>query len=257
MRHLLLAMLVTAMAWPAESVDPQRLAVARAKTGKAEKSLAREDATRAEALFREAIASEPAYPTAHLGLGTLLVAQQRFVEAIPTLEEAKQRYVRWAQSERETEMEARREAAERAREFADLQRQQATRGRPGQAGPASSPLTAMAANRVATKDYLARRGWLMENLQAVPAQAFYLQGIAYLRTGNRERGIDEMRACLAVDEGHGLAHYNLAVALFAAGDTALAKEHLDAARAAGVNPNPIFAADLDQAVLTIRPTTTP
>ncbi len=251
MRLLLIAMLTVAAAWPSEAVDPQRLAVARAKVGKAEKSLARNDTARAEALFREAIAAEPAYPEAHLGLGTVLAAQQRFAEAIPVLEEAKQRYVRWAQVERETDMEARQDAAARAREFADLQRQQASRGRPGSKGAATSPLTAMAANRVATEEYLARRGWRMENLQAVPASAFYLQGLAFLRTGQRDRGIEELRACLAVEEGHGLAHYNLAVALFTGGEIALAKEHLDAARAAGVTPNPAFAADLDQAALSL------
>jgi predicted metal-dependent hydrolase len=257
MRCLLIAMLAAAGAWPSEAVDPQRLAVARAKTGKAEKSLARHDTARAEALFRAAIAAEPAYPEAHLGLGTLLVAQQRFAEAIAVLEEAKQRYVRWAQGERETEMAARQEAAARAREFADLQLQQASRGRPGPTGTATSPLTALAANRVATEEYLARRGWRMENLQAVPASLFYLQGLAFLRTGQRHRGIEELRTCLAVDAGHGLAHYNLAVALFSGGEIALAKEHLDAARAAAVTPHPAFAADLDQAALSLRPTDPP
>lgn len=257
MRKVLIAILAAGVAWPTAAVDPQRLSVARAKAGKAEKRLAGNDIARAEELFREAIAAEPAYPEAYLGLATVLVAQQRFVEAIPVLEEAQQSYVRWAQSERETEMAARQEAAARAREFTDLQQQQASRGRPGPGGKPTSPLTAMAASRVATEEYLARRGWRMENLQAVPAQVLYLRGLAFLRTGQRESGIEELRAALTVDESHGLAHYNLAVALFAAGQTALAKEHLDAARAAGVTPNPAFAADLEQAALSLLPTAAP
>jgi tetratricopeptide (TPR) repeat protein len=114
----------------------------------------------------------------------------------------------------------------------------------------------MAATRVSTEDYLAKRGWQKESFSAIPTQVFYLEGLAYLRSGRREEGMAELTVCLALDPAHALAHYNLAVALFTGGQVLDAKEHLDAAVAGGVKPNPKFAADLDKAVRLQAPPTT-
>ncbi|MEW6338869.1 MAG: tetratricopeptide repeat protein [Acidobacteriota bacterium] len=237
--------------------DAGRLALARTATAKGEKLLAKEKLTDAEKAFRDAIANEPTYPGAHVGLGAALVGQQRYAEAVTALEQAKDRFIAWEQKSRETELQARQDTAQRTREFKDLQRQQQQKApaSPAQAGPAQS-LTTLAATRVATEDYLAKRGWQEEAFSAIPPQVFYLEGLAYLRTGQRENGVAELTLCLALDPAHALAHYNLAVALFTGGQVLDAKEHLDAAVAGGVKPNPKFAADLEKAVRLQAPPTT-
>ncbi len=238
-----------AVAVPALAVDAERLALARSASAKGEKLLVKEKHADAERAFRDAIANEPSYPGAHVGLGAALVGQQRYSEAIAALEQAKDRFIAWEQQTRETEMQARQDATQRAREFADLQRQQQQKSpaNPAQSSPAQS-LTNMAATRVSTVDYLAKRGWEQEAFSAIPPQVFYLEGLAYLRSGQRENGIAELTLCLVLEPAHALAHYTLAVALFTGGQVLEAKEHLDAAVAGGVKPNPKFAADLEKAV---------
>lgn len=248
MHRMLTIVMALSLAAPALAVDQGRLAMARTQAVKGEKALAKARYDAAEKLFRKAIDAEPSYPASYLGLGAALSGQRRFAEAIPVLEEAKDRYVRWEQEAQATEMQARQDAAARAREFRDLQQQQALHGPPTSGGQApGSPTTAMAASRVASEEYLSRRGWKVENLQAIPAQAFYLEGLAYLRTGERDKGIDELETCLALDAKHGLASYNLAVALFSRGEAVLAKDYLDQAVANGVKPNPRFVSDLEAA----------
>ncbi len=230
-----------------------RLAVARASVEKGDKLMQKERYEAAEKAFRKAIDNEPTLPTAYHGLGRALVAQQRFAEAIEPLEEAKDRYVRWAQDEKSTEMEARQEAAARARAFQDLKNTQKIR----QSGAGTSPaadLTRMASTRIETEKYLAGKNWKYEDLEAVPADVFYLDGLARLRTGDKDAGIRELDTCLVLEPDHGLAHYNLAVALFTSGQVRPAKEHLDAAVAAGVDANPRFVADVDAAYKALPPT---
>ncbi len=230
-----------------------RLAVARASVEKGDALMQKERYEAAEKAYRKAIDNEATLPTAYHGLGRALVAQQRFGEAIDALEEAKDRYVRWAQEEKSTEMEARQDAAARARAFQDLQNTQKIR----QTAPGTSPaadLTRMAANRIETERYLAGKNWKYEDLEAIPADVFYLDGLAHLRTGDKEGGIRELDTCLVLEPEHGLAHYNLAVALFTSGQVRAAKEHLDAAVAAGVDANPQFVAALDAAYKALPPT---
>jgi len=246
-----IALLLVAAA--ATATDPQRLALARSKADKAEKQLAKERYDKAEELFRAAIADEPTFPDAYLGLASALCGQQRYADALPVLQQAQDAYVRWRQTAQATEMQARQDAAARAREFRDLQQQQAQRAPGAQAqgpGAAASDLARMAAARVRSEEYMARRGWKMEEFDAIPAHAFYLAGLCRLRTGDRQGAIAELEACLARDEGHGLAHYNLAVALFAGGDAAGAAANLQAARDAGIEPNPKFVADLERRLAT-------
>lgn len=242
-------LLSLAVAAPVAAQDAGRLALARSAAAKGEKLLAKEKIAEAEKAFREAIGLEPTYPAAHLGLGAALVGQQRYPDAIAALEEAKDRYIAWEQRARETEMQARQDTTQRTREFDDIQRQQQQKSpaSPTQSAPARS-LTSMAATRVSTEDYLAKRGWKHEAFSAIPAQVFYLQGLAYLRSGQRESGTAELMLCLALEPAHALAHYNLAVALFTGGQVLDAKEHLDAAVAGGVKPNPKFAADVEKEI---------
>lgn len=247
MRKIAATITILACAATAWATDPSRLALARSKAGKAEKQLAKENFTKAEALFRGAIEDEPSFPDAYLGLASALCGQQRYAEALPVLQQAEDAYVRWHQNAQVTEMEARQDAAARAREFRDLQQQQAQRGPTTQQqgpGSAAGDMARMAASRISSEEYLARRGWKMEEFDAIPAHAFYLAGLCRLRTGDRDGAITELEACLARDGDHALAHYNLAVALFSKGDAVGAAEHLEAARKAGIEPNPQFVADL-------------
>lgn len=248
MRRLLATAVALALAATAWATDPQRLALARSKTDKGNKQLAKENYEKAETLFTAAIKDEPSFPDAYLGLASALCGQQRYADALPVVQQAQDTYVRWHQEAQATEMEARQDAASRAREFRDLQLQQAQRSTGSQQSPAApaSDLARMASARVSSEEYLARRGWKMEEFDAIPAHAFYLAGLCRLRTGDRTGAISELEACVTRDPDHGLAHYNLAVALFAEGDAGGAAEHLEAARNAGIEPHPQFVADLQR-----------
>ena len=247
MRSRIAAIATLLVALPALAVDPGRLALARSKTDRGNALLAKQSYEKAEKLFRGAIDDEPAYPAAYLGLGAALCGLQRWGEAAPVLEQAKQRYIAWEQQDRMTNLEARQDAENRAREFRDLQHQQALKAQPGGGKTAAELMTASASTRVSTEEYLARRGWQPEAFEAVPAQVFYLSGLCHLHSGNRGAAIEELWACVDRDPHHGLGHYNLAVALFTQGDVATAWEQLTAAEAAGIKPNPQFRADLEKA----------
>lgn len=252
-RALVLASLLAAL--PALATDPGRLALARSKTDRANQLLAKGSYEKAEKLCRAAIDDEPTYPASYLGLGAALCGLQRWSDALPVLEQAKQRYIAWEQQDRMTNMEARQDAETRAREFRDLKQQQSLKAKPGEAQSASQLMTTSAGVRVSTEDYLARKGWQPEAFEAVPAQVFYLTGVCLLRSGNRAAAIEELWACVDRDPKHGLGHYNLAVALFAQGEVEVAREQLAAAESAGVTPNPQFKADLEKAAtgLATRP----
>jgi tetratricopeptide (TPR) repeat protein len=66
--------------------------------------------------------------------------------------------------------------------------------------------------------------------------------------GRRDEGVGFLELCLAINENHGLAHYNLSVALLGLGQAEEAKEHLTAAVEAGVEAHPAFVADLERAL---------
>jgi tetratricopeptide (TPR) repeat protein len=230
----------------AEGAGRNTYALANAKASKAEKLLAKEDHAKAEKLFREAIEIEPSLPTAHLGLGAALVGLKRFPEALEALQMAEEKYVAWDHSLAEAELQQRQEAFRASQEFETFL---GTKN-PGAAtgAQATSGVTRNVGNRLESEQHLTVRRWDMEEVQRIPPQVFYLEGIAQLRLGQPEKGIEGLRICLALDPSHGLSHYNMAVALFGMGDAQEAKTHLDSAVAAGVDPNPRFVADLEQAL---------
>ena len=102
-------------------------------------------------------------------------------------------------------------------------------------------------NTILREQFVFRERWQLEGFEAIPPQVFYLEGIAYLRSGRPDLGVDALKVCLLVDEDHGLAHYNLAVVLLGQGEVAESRAHLDAALAAGVVPHAQFVADLELA----------
>lgn len=237
--------------------DAARLAVARSRVAEGQKLLQKGDVVGAEQRFRQAISVYPELPSPYLGLARALCLAQRFQEAIPVLEEAQERYVLWQQRAATAELEARQEAADRARQFADLMRLQQGKtpatGAGGRPTGGLSPMTNLARTRMATEEFLARRRWQAEAMAGIPAEVFYLLGLARLRSGDRTGGIDELYLCLALDPKNGPAHYNLAVALLAEGDPWAAKEHLEEAKALKVTPNPKFVEDLDKVLAQVPP----
>lgn len=236
--------------------DASRLALARSRVAEGQKLVQKGDLEAAEKRFRQALDLYPDLPAGYLGLGRVLCLAKRFGEAIPVLKEAQERYVRWQQMAASTELEARQEAADRARQFADLMRLQ--QGKTPATGAGSrptglSPMTNLARARMATEEFLARRRWQAETMAAIPAEVFYLLGLARLRTGDRQGGVNDLYLCVALDPKNGPAHYNLAVALLAEGDPWTAKEHLEQARALKVTPHPQFVQDLERALAQMPP----
>ncbi|MCX7894827.1 MAG: tetratricopeptide repeat protein [Thermoanaerobaculum sp.] len=253
--------LLTAWWWlfatnPLWSQDATRLALARSRVGEGQKLLQRGQLLEAEQRFRQAMDLLPELPSAYLGLGRTLCLAKRFAEAIPILEEAQQRYVNWQQKAAAAELEARQEAADRARQFADLLRLQQGKTPATAAGGSStgiSPMANLARARMATEEYLARRRWQAETVAGIPAEVFYLLGLSRLRTGDRQGGIRDLYLCLALDPRNGAAHYNLAVALLAEGDPWAARDHLTEAQALQVTPHPQFVQDLERALAQAPP----
>lgn len=246
-RLVVSGLLIVSLAPAAGAIEKGRLTFARAKVAKGEILLAKEKYVRAEELFRQAIEAAPEIPTAYLGLGASLVAQRRFEEALEALEEAETRFVDWEQMIRLGELQKRQLQELQIQAIRDVAAEAAAKGM----GPTSLANPEAVADRqesrVLKEQFLLRERRDLESIQAIPAQVFYLEGIAFLRTARPYLGIEALQVCLLIDSGHGLAHYNLAVALFAQGELVEAKEHLDAARAAGVEPHPGFVADLERA----------
>jgi tetratricopeptide (TPR) repeat protein len=233
------------------AMEKGRVARARAKINRAEKLLSQGKHARAESLFSDAIAIEPEIPLAHVGLGAALVGQERFSEALLALAEAEERFVAWEHKVSMAELTKRQLADRQLQMFKDLAAEAAARpgGRELDPDAAGLPvdLGRRGEARIAKEQFIFRDRWELEGLASIPAQVFYLEGIAYLRTGRSILGIEALKVCLIVDDEHGLAHYNLAVALFGQGEIGEAEEHLARALAAGIEPHPGFVADLERA----------
>jgi tetratricopeptide (TPR) repeat protein len=244
----ILALILVAVQ-PLEAAGRNAYAMAVAKTTKAEKALTKGDYERAEELFRDSIALDPMVPRPHLGLAAALVGQKRFEEALKVLEVAKEKYVGWDQVAAEMELERKQQAAQETLEFATFvgSKNPSTASAP-LADQAPSKSSQVAAHRLESQNLLTRDRWDLEEIQRIPSQAYYLQGVSNLRLGRRDEGIGALELCLAINEEHGLAHYNLSVALLGLGQVEEAKSHLDAAQATGVEAHPAFVADLEKAL---------
>lgn len=233
----------------AEVLGKDRLKLALSQTAKGDALLEKGQFERAEALFRKAIKIEPQIPTAHLGLGKALVSQQRYDDALLALQEAERRFVAWEQETHLADLLKRQVAERQLQSLKDAQAAAADRGPslgvsprtptgPGQLTP----------EKIETEQFLFRDHRELEGFDAIPAQVFYLEGISYLRTRRRSQGIEALEVCLLIDDRYELAHYNLAVARFTRGEFDLARTHLDAAVAGGVEPDARFVADLERAL---------
>ncbi len=230
---------------PVDRLASSRIKMSRAATDQGDRLLRQGEYERAEEAFRRSIQYEPRYAAAHLGLGAVMVATQRFEEALSVLAEAELRFSEWQQMHSVAGLTNRQYNSNREREvrdFAKLKRQTAT--------PSTAPTVEQSIKQeIAAADrgrHIADR--LRPDLvDGIPAQVFYLEGLAFLRTGRRDRGIEALKTALLLDDTHALAHYNLAVALFVVGEFEPADAHLTAAIEAGAEPNSQFVADLEQA----------
>ncbi len=244
-----LGLLALALCQAAAATDKDRFTVVRARIDRGDALLKKGEFARAEKSFRSAIESAPAVPTGHLGLGAALVGQKRFDEALAALEEAERRFVAWEQEINLADLQKRQIAERQMQGFVDLAlAARDSRPNPGPGGTAGARDALLNIDRVQTEQFLFRERWNLEGFDAIPPQVFYLEGIAYLRTNRPLLGIEALEICLLIEPGHGLAHYNLAVALFQQGEALEAKRHLDEALAAGVEPHARFVADLQKAL---------
>lgn len=225
--------LLLILAAPCTATERVEISRAKNRVAKGDSQLMKDDFSRAEKLYREAIEIEPRLPSAHLGLGAALVGQQRYDEAIRGLADAERLY-----AEYEAEIRAAQQVATNAVEDGERQTQvfRDTYG---------------VFQRVPHNLGMGTQAMSLLNFDqtgVTPAQLYYLQGISLLRSAEKQQGIERLERCLELDSGHGLAHHNLAAALFTEGRFQEAKQHLDAAISAGVEPNPLLAADLQRAL---------
>jgi Flp pilus assembly protein TadD len=85
----------------------------------------------------------------------------------------------------------------------------------------------------------------LSEASSIPAHLYYLQGVASIRTGQKVAGIERLERCLSIDGNHGLAHYNLAVALYSIERFPEAGRHIQDAIAAGIEPPPELIAEIE------------
>lgn len=222
--------------------------MAESATGKGDTLLKKGKFAQAEKEFRRAIEQEERYPSPYLGLAAAMVATHRFEEALDTVEEAKQRFLRWKAINDIAGLQNQQHYADRERATQDFARNLREKA-------AASSTEDQTANQVIKQETMAAGRDRMlsdrlnpEEMAGIPAQVFYLEGLALLRLGRRDEGIQALEDCLIIDPSHALSHYNLAVALFTAGDVPDAKQHLDLAVANGATPHPQFVADLTAAL---------
>lgn len=228
-----LAGVVVLASMPVPASEPDSVARAKAMVVKGEKCLEQERYADAETHFRQALKAEPSLPSAHLGLGAALVGQRRYAEALEVLGGAERQYVRHYAELRAAGTQAVGMVEGALDEVENLKQHYGVM----QHAPSNLGLDPGVIGR-----------WNVDEVGAIPPQVFYLEGIALLRSDETAAGIDRLRLCLALDSDHGLAHYNLAVALFVQGRLTESRAHLDSAVAAGVEPSSAFVADLDRSL---------
>jgi tetratricopeptide (TPR) repeat protein len=232
----------------AQDLDPSRIRMAEAATSKGDALLKKDKFAQAEKEFRRAIEHEPRYPASHLGLAATLVATSRFEEALEAVLEAKERFIRWKAINDVAGLKNQQHYADRERATQDFARN----ARQKSVNPAAADQTInqriQQETNAAGRDRILSDRLNLDEMKGIPAQVFYLEGLALVRLGRGDEGVLALEDCLVLEPDHGLAHYNLSVALFTAGNLRRAKEHFDAAVANGTTPHPRFAADLQAAL---------
>lgn len=212
------------------AVDSDAVARASAQISKGDADLKKSNYTEAERRYRKAAEIAPEIPSAYLGLGASLVGQRRYDEALEALTEAENRYVEY---DRLVEESGRLAIAG----MEDTERKVETLTgtyKVDQHGPSNQLLST---RQVAELNFSGE--------SSIPAQLYFLQGVASLRTGQKVAGIENLQHCLEIDNTHGLAHYNLAVALLSINRIEEAADHLEKAMAEGVEPPQQLVAEID------------
>lgn len=221
-----LALLITGTGW---AVDSDAIARAGSRVTKGDAALQKGDFVAAEKHFCKAAEFAPELPPAHLGLGAALVGQQRYAEALEALAEAERRYVEYDKLLAESSHRAIDAMQDTERQLENFME------------------TYGVFQRGARNQILTQRQVVEMNVtddSPMPAHLFYLQGVALLRTGDKVAGIESLERCLSINAGHGLAHHNLAVALYSIGRYREAAPHLEQAITAGVAPPPELIAEI-------------
>ncbi len=246
-RKSLFVLLLTLLCLPVEGMDRGRILLARAKIEKGQSLLKQSKYEHAERAYRAAIEYEPTIPTGYLGLGAALVGQEKFKLAVEVLSEAEQRFVAWELMVTAVDLQRQQVTERQLRSIREIAAAAALTNR---VGPGGSPqqVALLNQNKISKEQFLVRERWPLEGIETIPAQVFYLEGIAYLRSNRPVLGIEALETCLLIDKAHGLANYNLAVALFSQGQYTEANDHLQLALKAGVEPHPQFVLDLEGAL---------
>jgi len=224
------AVVALLFALPSEGGEIDGIARAKAKVAKGDVQLHNGRFAEAEKLFRKAAEMEPTLPSAHLGLGAALIGQRRYEEALAALIEAERRYDEFDELQRESGRLAVAGMENTERQVETLKDTYGV----FQRGPSNQQLSTSQVSRLN-----------VPTASSMPAQAYFLQGVAYLRTDQMVMGIESLDRCLSLDADHGFAHHNLAVAMLSIGRVDEAKAHLDAAIDAGVEPPPELVAEID------------
>lgn len=236
------ALVLTSLSAQTVELDASRVRMAESATDKGNAFLKKQDYERAEGEFERALEHEDRYPTAYLGLGAVLVATNRYEQALEALYEAEKKFADWRKMSEVAGLKNRRHFTNRELELEDVTRQA---NRPGAGG--GTVAADAVAREVAMDRHIADR-IRPEEVSGIPSQVFYLEGVALLRLGRRSEGVDALETSLFVDPEHALAHYNLAVARFTGGELEAAGEYLSAAIDNGAEPHPQFVNDLNAAL---------
>jgi tetratricopeptide (TPR) repeat protein len=229
-RTLSFCILALLAAGTISAVDSDAVARANSQIAKGDVALQKSEYAAAEKRYRKASQIAPEVPSAYLGLGAALVGQQQYAAALESLAEAERRYLAYDQLVEES---GRRAIA--SMEETELKVETITGTyKVDQHGPT---------NQILSTRHVAELN--LSGDSSIPATLYYLQGVASLRTGQKIAGIERLERCLEIDDAHGLAHYNLAVALFSIDRIDEAADHLKSAVAEGIQPPQQLVADIE------------
>jgi tetratricopeptide (TPR) repeat protein len=229
-RAVMFTVLVLLTAGSSLAVDSDAVARANAQIARGDVDLKKSNYTEAEKRYRKAAEIAPEIPSAYLGLGASLVGQRRYDEALEVLAEAESLYVEYDRLAEESSRLAIASMEDTERKVETLTETYKV----DQHGPSNQLLST---RQVAELNFSGE--------SSIPAHLYYLQGVASLRTGQKVAGIEQLQHCLEIDRTHGLAHYNLAVALLSINRIEEAADHLEKATTEGVEPPQQLVAEID------------
>jgi tetratricopeptide (TPR) repeat protein len=236
---VLIAALVAAVPTASAEAGPGRVDAQRATRycNRGERALQVGNLTKARESFTRALAIDPHFADAHLGLGHIAMAEKQYEAALAQYEIANEDYSDVGR--RIYEREATR-YTEARQEILELRDEIALRER---IAPVPMQLSKLeqAVHRLEALSPPAR-----SSLQEAPGRIHFYRGNALFRMGRRDEAVNAWETCVTASPDYAPAYNNLIVGYWTSGRITKAREILKKAESLGLFINPDLKADLER-----------